>query len=350
MSNSNMAGDEKIKILGAGISGLVAGIVLSKHNYKVEILEKRSHVGSFFEKDIHSFRNYLYKYDVLEKYQELGIKVPNVYPVYKEFRFSPTMKKIEIYSKGKPLFYNFIRGYKKKESFDINLFETAKKNGVKFCFNQTVTSDKVDIVASGSNSAKMVGYGAYYSRVPGKSVSPNTNYIFFDNRYSPCGYSCILPFNDEVAIILGSTKIESKDELRKRFNCLKNNNPIVKKIIKKSKFENEIYGYFFYDFPKTAIKNGKLYIGEATGFLDAATVFGTHYAILSGYSAAMAIIRNKNYDVLWKRAFGEELKNQYLKREKIQKFTNQDYENKIDNLIKNYGNKISSSKYRRLHN
>lgn len=347
MVNGQVACGKAIKILGAGVSGLTAAIILSKYNYNVEIYEKRPHVGSFFEKDIHSFRNYLYKYDIIDKYNELGIEVPNVYPVYKEFRFSPSMKKIEIYSKGKPLFYNFFRGCDKKESFDVNLFKTAKENGVKFFFNQKVTNDNVDVVASGASSAKMIGYGAYYSGV--YNINPHTNYIFLDDRYSPRGYSYILPFNNEAVVVIGSTKAENKEAFKKRFYCLVNNNQVIKNIIKNSKLENEIFGYSFYDFPQTAIKNNKLYTGEAAGLVDAATGFGTHYAILSGYFAAMAIVGNKNYDILWKQAFGEELKNQYLVREKKQKYANRDYENIIDNLIKKYGDKISSSEYRVQH-
>ena len=247
----------------------------------------------------------------------------------------------------KPLFYNFFRGYSDKRSFDIELYEVAKKNGVKFYFNQNRSSTKVDIIASGTRSIKGLGYGEYYSQV--SEIIPNSNYIFLNNLYSPHGYSFILPFGNEVVIALGSTKLESKSELKKRFCYFKKNNPIIKKIIKNAKFENEIFGYAFYNLPKTAIRNKKLYVGEAAGFLDAATMFGAHYAILSGYSVAMAIIENKNYDMLWKEAFGKELKTQYLKREKLQKFENKDYENAINNLIKNYGDRILSDKYRKLH-
>lgn len=336
-----------IKILGAGISGLTAGIVLSKYGYKVEIFEKRLNVGSFFEKDIHSFRNYFYGYNVLEEYQQMGIKISNTYPIYKEFRFSPSFKKIEIYSKDEPLFYNFLRGHVDRRSFDIELYKVAEKNGVKFYFNQNVDSTKVDIVASGANFVKGVGYGEYYSQV--SEIIPNSNYIFLNNNCSPHGYSFILPFNNEAVIILGSTKLESKNELKKRFYYLKKNNPIIRRIIKSAKFENEIFGYVSYNIPRTAIENGRLYIGEAAGFLDAATMFGSHYAILSGYSAAIAIIKNKNYNVLWKEKFEKELKSQCLKRKKIQKFKNKDYESIINNLIKNYGDRISSDEYRELH-
>ena len=89
---------KQIKILGAGISGLVSGIILAKNGYPVKIFEKRSRVGSFLKKDIHTLKNYYYGYDVIEKYKELGIKISHFYPIFKEFRFSPSLKHIEIYS------------------------------------------------------------------------------------------------------------------------------------------------------------------------------------------------------------------------------------------------------------
>jgi len=338
---------KKIKILGAGISGLVAAITLARNCFEVEVFEKRPRIGSFFKRDVHSLRNYYYDYDVLKKYRSLGIKISHTYPIFRELRFSPSLKQVEIYSKNKPLFYNFIRGYDSEKSFDVELYKTAKKLGVKFHFNRTLRNTDANIVATGAHFVKGMGYGKHYSGV--SRVIPNSNYIFLNNNYSPNGYSCVLPFNNEASIILGSTKKESKTNLKKRFNRLKNDNPIIKKIIENAKFENEIFGFIFYDLPKTAKKNGKLYVGEAAGFLDAATVFGTHYAIFSGYLAAKAIIENKNYDKLWKYAFGTELKTQYLKRMKLQKFTNNDYEKTIEGLIKTYGNKISERDYSKIH-
>jgi flavin-dependent dehydrogenase len=336
---------KKIRILGAGISGMVAAITLARKGFEVEIFEKRPRIGSFFERDIHSLRNYFYDYDVIEKYKGLGIEIPYVYPIFKELRFSPSLKKVEIYSEGKPLFYNFIRGYKDKRSLDVVLYKTAKKLGVKFYFNRNLTEDEGDIIATGACSIKNIGYGEYYN-VSRSNI--NANYIFLDNRYSPNEYSCILPFKNETAIILGSTKKETKESLKKKFDRLKNDNPFVKKIIKKAKFKNEIFGFAFYALPRTAIKNNKLYIGEAAGFLDAATGFGTHYAILSGYLAANSIIENEDYNNLWKNAFGEELKAQYLKRMELQKFNNKDYEKSIELIINKYGNKISADSYRNL--
>lgn len=337
---------KQIKILGAGISGMVAGLTLAKNGYQVEIFEKRSRIGSFFKKDIHSVRNYIYDYDVIQKYKEIGVEMPLVYPVFKEFRFSPSLKCVEIYSKSKPLFYNFFRGYNNKNSLDVKLYNAAIKSGVKFYFGKTLENNKVDIVATGASHSKGVSYGEHYKNIFG-GIS-NSLYIFLNDFYSPHGYSYILFFNNEASIVIASTRNENKENLRKKFDKLKNNNPIIKKITKNAKFENEIYGFAFYDFPKSAVKNNVLYVGEAAGFLDAATGFGSHYAIFSGYLAAISIINDKNYDKLWRDEFGAELKRQYLKRKKLERLDNNEYEKNIEIIINKYGNKIMGDTYKNL--
>lgn len=334
-----------IKILGAGASGMMSAITLARNGFKVEIFEKRPKIGSFFEKDVHSLRNYCYNYDVIEKYKELGIKISNVYPIFKEFRFSPSLNQIEIYSKNKPLFYNFIRGYNDKRSFDVEFYRIAKKNGVKFYFNKVPKISEIDIVATGASSIKGIAYGAYYKNIQNEA---NSLYVFFDNRYSKKSYSYIAPFNKEASVIITSTQKQSKKEMKKKFGRLIKENLIVKNLLKGAKFKNEIFGHAFYDLPKTAIKNNKLYVGEAAGFLDAARGFGTHYAIFSGYLAAMAIIKEENYDKLWKRTFGKELKNQYFRRAKLEKLSNEKYEKNTKTIIKNYNNKISANAYKNL--
>jgi len=340
---------KEINILGAGISGLVSGIILAENGFQVKIFEKRSRIGSFFKKDIHSLRNYSYNYDVVQKYKELGIKISNVYPIFREFRFSPSLEHIEIYSKDKPLFYNFIRGYKDKRSLDVQLFKQAKDYGVQIYFKQNVSlnNSNINIVATGALHRKKIGYGYHCTGISMKKSS--TIYIFLNN-HSPYEYTYLLPFFDKQATIaiVSSNLKENKNHLKKRFSTLIKNNNIIKKIIKNAKFENEIFGFVSFDVPKTAVKKGKLYIGEAAGFLDATTGFGIHYAILSGYLAAESIIKNRDYDKLWKESFGEELKARHFKRMRLQKLRITGQEKIIEDLIKKYGSKISFDDYKKI--
>jgi len=341
--------NRQIKILGAGISGLSAGIILARNGYEVEIFEKRSRVGSYFEKSIHSVRNYFYSYDVIEKYKKLGINASNFYPIFKEFRYSPSLSKsVEIYSGKEPLFYNFIRGYDDKNSLDNELLKLAKDYGVQVYFDQKIdpNNKNIDIVATGAYCAKYIGYGAHYKNF--SDIRINSIYYFLNNHYAPGGYIYILPFLDEFSLVIATTKIKDKDQLKKRFSKLKKENNIIKKVLKKAKFINEVFGVASFDFPKTAIKDGKLYIGEAAGFLDATTGFGIHYAIFSGYLAAMAIINNENYDKLWKKYFGQELKAKYSKEANFKKMNIKEQEKIIEDLIKQYGDKISIEDYKKI--
>lgn len=339
-----------IKILGAGISGMSAAIILAKKGFGVDVYEKRSRVGSFFEKDIHSIRNYDNNHDVINVYRKMGINIPYVYPVYRQIRLAPSLKQIEIYSNNKPLFYNVIRGYKGKNSLDLSLFREAKKYGVKFYFNQIISEAKADIVAKGALKKKAIGYGEHYKLKSGASPLESI-YVFLDNNYSPSGYSYISSFGKEfsvVSVVMENDKEIIKDgkfNIKKKFNKLKKDNKVIKNIIKNAVFQNEISGFAYYDLPENLPEDSGLLVGEAAGFLDASMGFGTHYAILSGCLAAQSIITGQDYNQLWQDCFGAELAGQYHKREKMGKLQNKDYDKIINNLIKNFGNRVASNDY-----
>jgi len=63
-----------------------------------------------------------------------------------------------------------------------------------------------------------------------------------------------------------------------------------------------------FEISESAIKNKRLYVGEAAGFQDYLFGFGIKYAVTSGYLAAKSIIDKKNYDALWKDEFEALLK------------------------------------------
>lgn len=339
---------EEIKILGAGISGLSAGIVLAKAGYPVKIFEKRSRIGSFVKKDVHVLRNYSYNYDVIERYKQMGIKISHFYPIFKEFRFSPSLKCIEIYSKNKPLFYSIIRGYSDKRSIDIDLLNQAKNHEAKIIFNSNFNEkSKINIVATGAIYRELLAYGHHYKNI---SIEPNALYFFLQNINSCYAYLYIVPFLEkEASIAIVSTQKEDKSRIKKEFNKLIKENNIIKKIIKNATLENEFFGYASFKIPETAIKNKKLYVGEAAGFLDAATGYGVNFAIRSGFLAAKSIIKNKNYDELWKNALGKELDKRILRRELMKKLGIKGQRIMIENLIKKYGNKISIEEYKRIY-
>ena len=61
-----------------------------------------------------------------------------------------------------------------------------------------------------------------------------------------------------------------------------------------------------FGYPATAVRDGRLYAGEAAGFQDPLWGFGLRYALLSGHLAARAWAEGRpdDYDRLWRRRLG----------------------------------------------
>lgn len=102
-------------------------------------------------------------------------------------------------------------------------------------------------------------------------------------------------------------------------------------------------GFGGFNVPKSAIKDGRLYVGEAAGFQDPARGFGMNYALETGKLAADSIINNQNYDELWKKQLGFQLKIDYASRFALSLFGDRI----IDYLFRNLkdGDAIDSIKY-----
>jgi len=334
-----------IKIAGAGISGLSAGIVLAERGFPVQIFEARAEVGSFFSKDVHSLRNYLYDEDILDQYKNFGFSVPPAYPIYNQIRFAPDLKKIRIFSDHKPLFYNFFRGNIGINSLDKHFYSLALEKKVKFFFGVPAKDNEVDIIATGAPKAMIGGYGRHYRNV--KNLEPHTNYVFWEDDYAPKGYIYITPYEDEASVAVVSFQPEEIPGLEKKFNNLITNHPIVKDLLEGAEPENIISGFAHYSNSIQLRTKGQLRTGEAGGFLDAATGFGVHYAIISGYLAAN-IIAEKNAFSL-EQEIRSELRRQHAKRRKIEKMRNNDYNDAVSNLQLKFKKGISIEEYRMMH-
>ena len=334
----------KIKIAGAGISGLSASIFLAMENFHVQVYEARPTIGSFFSNDIHSLRNYLYDEDILSQYNEFGLSISPAYPIYNQIRFAPNLKKIKIYSNHEPLFYNFFRGNVNVNSLDRHLYSLALSKKVKFYFNSPIKNNDADIIATGSPKTMVSGYGWHYQNV--KNLEPHTNYIFWDNNYAPGGYIYIVPYGDEASVAIVAFNKKETLNLEKKFNALIKNHTIIKNLLDGAKPKNMISGFACYG-DSALLRKNNLKIGEAGGFLDAATGFGVHYAILSGYMAAK-IIAKKDVCVL-KKKVSAELKKQYAKRIRIEKMNNNDYNNIINDLSHKFRGGIPAEEYRAIH-
>jgi len=316
-----------ITILGAGVSGLTAAIVLAKEK-DVNVYEIGKRPKPNFDIVVHSFRNYGFEKGVLKKLEKTGIKLPKLYPIYKVYKYSPSLNFSEITSK-QPIFYSFLRGNDPR-SLDSVLLKQAEKNGVNVFFGQT--KKDADIIATGAKRVDGVAFGYHYE---GLNIEKAV-YTFYDNRYSPKGYLYVLPFGKNRGDVVTTSFCSPKDypNIKKYFEKAVKENKILQEITDGAEKICEVRGFGNFNIPFSAIKKKKLYIGEAAEFQDASKGFGVKFAILSGYSAAVSILKNQNYDTLWKKEFKNELIYYFKRRIGYQFLTNQNFENYISKLGK----------------
>ena len=64
---------KEIDIVGAGLSGLAAAIILARNDWKVEVFEKHATIGQRFHGDFQGLENWTQTEDVLDSFDRWGI-------------------------------------------------------------------------------------------------------------------------------------------------------------------------------------------------------------------------------------------------------------------------------------
>lgn len=296
-----------IKILGAGISGLTAAINLAKKGYKVDVYEKNKDVGMRFHGDLQALENWSEKKNILEELKEMNVEINFDCDPFSKTTFTNGSKDKEISSK-KPLFYLVKRG-SSFGTFDHGLKEQALKLGVNIYFEKTLSSDEVDIVATGSifKEVPAVARGIIF-----KTDFRDTVVMACNNELAFEGYSYLLitkGYGCMCTVVFGeSDKVTECFEKTKKF--------FVEKFNLDIQSSKNVGGVGSFSLKNTFKKDNVLYVGEAAGLQDFLWGFGMRYAVASGYLAAQSIINNEDYEKKAKEYFRNKLKasvvNRYL--------------------------------------
>ncbi|MBN2518311.1 MAG: NAD(P)/FAD-dependent oxidoreductase [Candidatus Altiarchaeota archaeon] len=290
--------NSEIRIAGAGISGLTAAVVLAKNGFNVTVYEKTSRPGGSHFGDFQFLENWTTEGDVLEFLKSIGLEVNFPYYEFSELPFySPSLNEYKLKS-DLPIAYLVKRGG--EGSIDEGLARQAGGHSVKIEFRKRVFEKDVDIISTGPKKIVGFSFGANF-----KTDSDDRAMFLFDNILSPGSYSYFAAVDGRATIVCFSkpkTVKEHSEHLER----------IITEFQKIHYFSTEdkesFSGFSNFFLPKTAVKNGRIYTGEAAGFQDAFAGFGMRYAILSGYFAARAIIEELNYDKLWKPEFFDQMK------------------------------------------
>ncbi len=276
----------KVTILGAGLSGMVAGINLAREGYEVEIIDGAKTLGQLedFHPSIHAtpinprrVSNYI------------GIDVTPCFTAVDKLRINVEKERYDLNPTG---FYLVERGGR-KESIDTYLYNMAVEMGIKFHFNQYVTNldDIPDdaIVATGFNKDFMAAIGVEYGEGTGAYARKKLDDPYWDatcvgwaGKYTT-DYGYLSVANDMMFfLILARYQMTEKDIEE----CKQHLEATDGLTFPKWTF---VKGYF----PKLTKDTLKIFIGNRIltgticGMIDPSALYGIHGALLSGRIASL---------------------------------------------------------------
>lgn len=167
--------------MGAGIAGLSSAITLSNAGKETLVYEQNDFVGSRFIDCVQAIRNYESSADEITKLREKGLSLKNFRPIFKIYKYSPSLKFNQIYSDKSPLFYSLKRG-SSPESIDHQLLKNAKEKGVRVVFNKKVSFKEANVIACGPLFYNGAGYSVHFNDV---ELEEEAIHFFLDNEYAP---------------------------------------------------------------------------------------------------------------------------------------------------------------------
>jgi len=303
-----------VKIIGAGPAGLTAAINLAKNNYKVIVYEKNADVGMRFNNNLQGLENWSTEEDSLSSLKKMSISTDFFYkPFHGGWFYGPSVSaKIK---SANPMFYLIKRG-KDHGTLDNFLKKQALDVGVNIVFNTYTSNKDADIIATGPRSPSLIAFGIVF-----ETNLRDIAVVILNDIIAPKGYAYLLVSDNKATL---ATVIFEQFELGNQYleKTIEKFRDLLNFEIKNPK---KFVGFGNFLIPRSAIKEGKIYVGEAAGFQDSLFGFGIRYAITSGYLAAKSIIEKVNYDTLWRNKFGQQLQAGKINRTFYELFGNTAY-------------------------
>lgn len=302
---------EPLNIVGAGLAGMTAAIVLRRHDIPVRIYEKFPDAGYRLHGDFQGFENWSSEKDVTQILQEIGIDINFLYvPYYDGTIYAPALAPLEVTS-GRPIFYLVKRGAI-SGSLDFGLRRQAEALGVDFVFNHRAGErEKSAIVGTGPTGADAVAIGMTF-----ETSREDMAVVAFDDTFAHRGYAYLLVHRGcgTMASVHYGARTADKDSYRRMVDFF------AREMCLDVRNENSFAGYASFFLRNSQIHHNRLYVGESAGFQDCLWGFGMRYAILSGYLAARSIIEGSNYDRLWRKELKPMLETSLVNRYLVELF------------------------------
>ena len=307
---------KEIRILGAGPAGLTAAIVLARAGIPVHVYERAATVGDRHHGDLEAFENWTTSTDVWDMFSSWGLKrnFPST-PLFGLTIFGPGFEGVGQVEDSQPMYYWCTRGAN-EGSVDRGLLAQALEAGVQVYFNRRARYEEVDIIAGGLSRPNAFALGYNF-----KTAASDGAYICLDDTLSPQCYSYLV-MRQGVGTIVATSPTGQRGM---RENLVR----VMHGFCSHVEFDLNEPEYFSasisFGLPRTAKKDGKLYIGEAGGFQDLLAGFGMRIGMTTGYLAARSILEGRDFDPLWRAQVWPLLKASAVNRWGFEFFGNRGY-------------------------
>ena len=305
---------QKIKIAGAGLSGLCAAINLAKAGYEVEVFEGQKSVGAAKNGDWQGLENWTEAEDVLTRIQSCGLGLDFPFHPFYEMKFYTADLTLFSFKNKKPIFYLVKRG-RDEGCLDYALKNQAERSGVKINYNQPLTEKQASIIATSGRKPFALGVGLNFTT----DLDDQIVAILSDDL-APKGYAYLIVIGGQATIVSALTVPYAGQASRYFKNTFQTFQSLKSFSVKnEKKFAGVIY---------TGLKptKDKIYTGEAGGFQDYFLGFGMYHAIRSGYLVSQAIRENISFNNLAKKELRPLVKASLINRFIFERLGNKGYQ------------------------
>ena len=277
-----------IHIMGAGLSGLAAAIVLAKAGREVHVHDIREDSGARFDGDFQALENWSMDTDFFDQLKDWGFDAST----FKATSFDtvdlihPDDEITQAYTDGAA--YRIVERGTSDHTIDQGFKRQAMEAGAHLHYKSRVKEEDCTIIACGPKGTSAVAYGEIF-----RTDHPNHIGFQLNDKLAPGSYSYLIII-DGVGLIC---------------TCL------WRKQRKSDRFLNETIAWYEAHYPnlnREPIKrvggkgdftinrnykqDGRYYVGESGGLQDFMWGFGMRMAVWSGVLAAKDILGQGDYE------------------------------------------------------